>query len=214
MPRMATCQCWSRCSTRSALVTPADYSSGTVLNDRVTGTGAWVLEDFDPSSFRATFTPNPNWWGGGVNLDSVTLQGFDSGGTSVAAFAAGEIDVLQSFSISDGATLLNDSSVTVLRPPSSNHRQLWFNTQLPEGGPFTDPRVRQAVGYAINRQQIVIRSTKAKGSLQMTTPSLRRLPFFDDTQEQRPYDPDMAKQLLSDAGYPDGIESVLQTRRP
>ena len=193
-----------------SLITPADYSSGTVLNDRVTGTGAWVLEDFDPSSFRATFTPNPNWWGGGVNLDSVTLQGFDSGGTSVAAFAAGEIDVLQSFSISDGATLLNDSSVTVLRPPSSNHRQLWFNTQLPEGGPFTDPRVRQAVGYAINRQQIVDTVYEGQAVIANDHPVYATLPYFDDTQEQRPYDPEMAKQLLSDAGYPDGIESVLQ----
>ena len=194
----------------NALITPADYTNGTVLNDRKTGTGAWMLEEFDPSSFRARFVPNPNWWGGAVKLDSVTLQGFDSGGTSVAAFAAGEIDVLQSFSISDGATLLEDSSVTVLKPPSSNHRQLWFNTQLPEGGPFTDPRVRQAVGYAINRQQIVDTVYEGQAIIANDHPVYPTLPFFDDTQEQRPYDPEMAKQLLSDAGYPDGIESTLQ----
>lgn len=194
----------------NALITPVDYANGTVLNDRKTGTGAWMLEDFDPSSFRARFVPNPNWWGGAVKLDSVTLQGFDSGGTSVAAFAAGEIDVLQSFSISDGATLLNDSSVTVLKPPSSNHRQLWFNTQLPEGGPFTDPRVRQAVGYAINRQQIVDTVYEGQAIIANDHPVYPTLPFFDATQEQRPYDPEMAKQLLSDAGYPDGIESTLQ----
>jgi peptide/nickel transport system substrate-binding protein len=170
-----------------------------------------MLEEFDPASFRARFVPNPNWWGGAVNLDSVTLQGFDSGGTKVAAFLAGEIDVIQEFKISDGATLLNDSSVTVLRPPSSNHRQLWFNTQLPEGGPFTDPRVRQAVGYAINRQQIVDTVYEGLGVIANDHPVAASLPFFDDTQEQRPYDPDMAKQLLSDAGYPDGFESVLQT---
>ncbi|MDG1695371.1 MAG: ABC transporter substrate-binding protein [Ilumatobacter sp.] len=195
----------------NALVTPADFTSGTVLNDRKTGTGAWMLEEFDPASFRARFVPNPNWWGGAVNLDSVTLQGFDSGGTKVAAFLAGEIDVIQEFKISDGATLLSDSSVTVLRPPSSNHRQLWFNTQLPEGGPFTDPRVRQAVGYAINRQQIVDTVYEGLGVIANDHPVAASLPFFDDTQEQRPYDPDMAKQLLSDAGYPDGFESVLQT---
>jgi peptide/nickel transport system substrate-binding protein len=194
----------------NALITPADYTNGTVLNDRKTGTGAWMLEEFDPSSFRARFVPNPNWWGGAVKLDSVTLQGFDSGGTSVAAFAAGEIDVLQSFSISDGATLLEDSSVSVLKPPSSNHRQLWFNTQLPEGGPFTDPRVRQAVGYAINRQQIVDTVYEGQAIIANDHPVYPTLPFFDDTQEQRPYDPEMAKQLLSDAGYPDGIESTLQ----
>ncbi len=194
-----------------SLITPADYSSGTVLNDRSDRHRSLGARGFRPVELpRPTFAPNPNWWGGAVNLDSVTLQGFDSGGTSVAAFAAGEIDVLQSFSISDGATLLNDSSVTVLRPPSSNHRQLWFNTQLPEGGPFTDPRVRQAVGYAINRQQIVDTVYEGQAVIANDHPVYATLPFFDDTQEQRPYDPEMAKQLLSDAGYPDGIESVLQ----
>ena len=57
--------------------------------------------------------------------------------------------------VTDGANLLSDPNIAVILPPSANHRQLWFNTQLPEGGAFTDPRVRQAVCYAVNRQQIV-----------------------------------------------------------
>ncbi|BAN02962.1 ABC transporter substrate-binding protein [Ilumatobacter coccineus] len=193
-----------------SLITPVDYESGTVLNDRTTGTGAWMLDDFDATSFRAKFVPNPNWWGSAVKLDSITLQGFESGGTKVAAFAAGEIDVIQDFSISDGATLLDDSSVKVLKPPSANHRQVWFNTQLPEGGPFTDPRVRQAVCYAINRQQLVDTIYEGQAQIANDHPIFPTLPFFDETQEQRPYDPEMAKQLLADAGYPDGFSSTLQ----
>lgn len=193
-----------------SLITPVDYESGTVLNDRKTGTGPWMLDDFDASSFRSKFVPNPNWWGPAVKLDSITLQGFESGGTKVAAFAAGEIDVIQDFSISDGATLLEDSSVKVLKPPSANHRQVWFNTQLPEGGPFTDPRVRQAVCYAINREQLVDTIYEGQAQVANDHPVFPTLPFFDETQEQRPYDPEMAKQLLADAGYPDGFESTLQ----
>ena len=193
-----------------SLITPADYTNGTTLSDRPTGTGAWMLADFDPSAFRAKFVPNPNWWGGSVKLDSVTLQGFESGGTKVAAFAAGEIDIIQDFSISDGANLLQDDSVKVLRPPSSNHRQIWFNTQLPEGGPFTDPRVRQAVCYAINREQLVNTVYEGQARIANDHPIDPTLPFFDEGQEQRPYDPEMAKQLLSDAGYADGIEMPIQ----
>ena len=193
-----------------SLITPVDYSNGTTLSDRPTGTGAWMLADFDPSAFRAKFVPNPNWWGGAVKLDSVTLQGFESGGTKVAAFAAGEIDIIQDFSISDGANLLQDDAVKVLRPPSSNHRQIWFNTQLPEGGPFTDPRVRQAVCYAINREQLVNTVYEGQAQIGNDHPIFPTLPFFDDAQEQRPYDPEMAKQLLSDAGYADGIEMPIQ----
>ncbi len=193
-----------------SLITPVDYDSGTVLDQRKSGTGAWMLDDFDPGAFRARFVPNPNWWGGGVNLESVVLQGFGTGGTKVAALAAGEIDVIQDFTINDGATLLDDSNVVVLKPPAANHRQLWFNTQLPEGSPFTDPRVRQAVCYAVNRQQIVDTIYEGQAEIANDHPVSSALPFFDETQEQRPYDPEMAKQLLSDAGYDGGIEDTLQ----
>lgn len=192
-----------------SLITPVDFTTGTVLNDRPTGSGAWMLDDFDPSSFRASFVPNPNWWGGSVKLDTVTLQGFDSGGTKVAAMAAGEIDVIQDFSINDGANLLTDDGITVLTPPSANHRQLWFNTQLPENGPFTDPRVRQAVCYAVNRQQIVDTIYEGQALVANDHPVYETLPFFDESQEQRPYDPEMAKQLLSDADVGD-ISTTFQ----
>ena len=194
-----------------SLITPVDFASGTTLDERKTGTGAWMLEDFDPSAFRATFVPNPNWWGGAVKLDRVTLQGFETGGTKVAAFAAGEVDIIQDFSISDGATLLGDDTVNVIRPPAANHRQLWFNTQLPSGGPFTDARVRQAVCFAVNRQQIIDTVYEGEAQIGNDHPVSSTLPFFDETQEQRPFDPEMAKQLLSDAGYPDGFEMPIQT---
>lgn len=193
-----------------SLVTPADYSSGTTLDERKTGTGAWMLDDFDPSAFRASFVPNPDWWGGAVKLDRVTMQGFETGGTKVAAFAAGEVDIIQDFSISDGATLLTDDGAVVIRPPAANHRQMWFNTQLPSGSPFTDARVRQAVCHSIDRQQII--DTVYEGEAQMGNdhPVSASLPFFDESQEQRAFDPELAKQLLSDAGYPDGIEMPMQ----
>ncbi len=193
-----------------SLVTPADYTDGTLLNDRPAGTGAWIFESFDASTFTVKFTPNTNWWGGAVNLDSITLQGFDSGGTMVAAMAAGEVDVIQNFAVADGGNLLSDDSFVLLKPPSANHRQLWFNTQLPEGGPFTDPRVRQAVGYALDRQQMVDTLFQGQAIIANDHPVYPTLPFFDETQEQRPRDVEMARQLLSDAGYADGVESTLQ----
>lgn len=193
-----------------SLITPVDYTDGTVLDDRPSGTGAWIFESFDASTFTVKYTPNPNWWGGSINLDTITLQGFDSGGTAVAAMAAREIDMIQQFFVADGANLLSDDNFTLLKPPSANHRQLWFNTQIPEGGPFSDPRVRQAVGYCLNREQLVETIYQGQAIVANDHPVHPSLPFFDDTQEQRPRDIEMAKQLLSDAGYPDGIESTLQ----
>ena len=193
-----------------SLITPIDYSSGTLLNDRPAGTGAWMLDDFDPITFNAKFVPNPNWWGGSVNLDSIELQGFDSGGTAVAAMAAREVDMIQNFAVADGQNLLEDSNLTVLTPPSANHRQLWFNTQLPGDGPFANKLVRQAVGHSLNREQMVEVLFRGQAIVANDHPIHPTLPFFDETQEQRTYDPDAAKALLAQAGYADGIESTLQ----
>ncbi len=194
-----------------SLITPADYSDGTTLDARPSGTGAWVLDNFDANTFQATFTPNPNWWGGTPNLDSVTLQGFESAGTAVAAMSAREVDLIQQFSVVDGTSLLNDDNFVVKTPPSSNHRQLWFNTQLPEGGPWTDPRVRRAVGYCLDREQMVATLFEGQGIVANDHPIYPTLPFFDaDATPQRPRDIEMARQLLSDAGFPDGLSDTLQ----
>lgn len=47
-----------------SVITPEDYSDGTTLDARPDGTGAWVLDSFDPTTFVATFNRNPDWWGG------------------------------------------------------------------------------------------------------------------------------------------------------
>lgn len=193
-----------------SLITPADYTDGTTLDERPSGTGAWMLQDFDATSFRASFVPNPNWWGGAVNLDEVILQGFDSGGTQVAAMAGGEIDLIQQFAVADGANLLDNPDFTVLKPPSANHRQIWFNTQIPDGGPFTDPRVRQAIGFAVNRQLMVDTLYQGQAQIANDHPVYPTFDGFDASQEQRPRDIEMAKQLLSDAGYADGFDAVIQ----
>ena len=192
------------------LITPADYDAETTLDARPAGTGAWMLDSFNATTFEATFLPNPNWWGGSVNLESVTLAGFESGGTRVAAMQAGEIDVIQDFTVLDGSSLLDAEGINVLQPPSANHRQLWFNTQLPEGGPFTDVRVRQALAYALDRQQIVDTLYNGEALIGNDHPIHPTLPFFDDSAvPQREQDLDMARQLLSDAGYADGVSTIF-----
>jgi peptide/nickel transport system substrate-binding protein len=191
-----------------SLITPADYSDGTTLDARKAGTGPWVLDSFNATTFESTFTPNPNWWGGTVKLDSITLKGFESAGTMTAAMAAREVDMLQSFNVIDGGSLLNDDAFTVLKPPSANHRQLWFNTQE---GQFTDPRARQAVGYALNRAQLVATLYEGQALVGNDHPVHPSLPFFDSSAvDQRPLDPEMSRQLLADAGFPDGITTTLQ----
>ncbi len=194
-----------------SLITPVDYTAGTTLDARPSGTGPWILDDFDPVSFTASFSANENYWGGRPNIDTVVLRGFEEEGNKVAAISAGEIDIVQDFGAVTGANLLTDDSFTTLRPPASNHRQLWFNTQLPEGGPFTNNLVRQAIGWCLDRQQMVDVLFDGNGVVGNDHPIYPTLPFFDASAvEERTRDIAKAQELLAEAGYPDGIEATLQ----
>jgi peptide/nickel transport system substrate-binding protein len=193
-----------------SLITPADYSDGTTLDARPGGTGPWIFESHDPTTFTTVYTANDNYWDGRPNLDKVTLIGFGSEGAKVSAMQAREINMIQSFGVIDGTSLLNDDNFKVLTPPSANHRQLWFNTQLPEGGPFTDARVRRAIAYTLDRQQMVDTLLEGFGSIANDHPVHHTLPFFDaDATPQRTRDIDMAKQLLVDAGQ-EGLTATIQ----
>ncbi len=194
-----------------SVITPPDFETGTTLDARPAGTGPWIFEEHDPTTFTTSFTANENYWGGRPILDRITLRGFESEGNKVAAIAAGELDVIQDFGAVAGANLLTDGEFTTLRPPSSNHRQLWFNTQLPEDGPFTNPLVRQAVAHCLDRQQMVDVLFDGNAIIGNDHPVHPTLPFFDSgAVEQRTRNIDRARELLAEAGFPDGFEAVIQ----
>ena len=107
----------------------------------------------------------------------------------------------------DGTSLLNDGDFVVKAPPSANHRQLWFNTQLPAGGPWTDPRVRQAVGYCLDREQMVATLFEGQGLVANDHPIYPTPRFFDaGATPQRPRD--KMANCPGRRGYPDGVSDT------
>ncbi len=181
-----------------SVITPADYSSGTTLDERPDGTGAWILDDFDPSTFVARYSRNPDWWGGETLLDTIELRGFADIGTAVTAMTSRDVDVIQNFSVIGGEGLLDDDEFNVLTPPSSNHRQVWFNVQE---GEFTNNLARQALGWTFDREQMVTTLFNGRAEIGNDHPILSSLPFFDaNATPQRTRDIDKAKELLAEAG--------------
>ena len=191
-----------------SLITPVDYSDGTTLDARPEGSGAWILDNWDATTFVAKFVPNPNWWGGAVLLDSTELRGFADLGTAVTAMQSRDIDMIQQFSVIGGEGLLDDPDFVVTEPPASTHRQVWFNTQQ---GQFTDKRLRQALAWTLDRPQMLNTLWAGRGEIGNDHPVLSTLPFFDpDAVPQRERDIAQAKALLAEAGV-DGISTTLET---
>ena len=191
-----------------SLITPVDYVTGTTLDGSPNGTGAWILDSYTPGQ-SAKFSPNPNWWGGSVFLDSIELQQFEATDTMVVALQDGSIDGIQQFSVIGGSGLLDNPDFTVSQTEAATHRQCWFNTAQ---GQFSgaDPRVRQALALTLDREEMVALLFEGRARIGNDHPIVKSLPFYDpDAVPQRTRDIPQARSLLADMGFPDGISSSI-----
>ena len=94
------------------VITPADYTTGTTLDARPDGTGAWKLESFDTAT-GARYVRNDAWWGGTTPLDAVEWTFFDQTGPMVTAYQGGQIDAIEQFDVFSGTALFNDPNFQV-----------------------------------------------------------------------------------------------------
>ena len=191
-----------------SLITPASYATGTTLDGTRAGTGAWILDSYVEGQ-SVKFSPNPNWWGGTILLDSVELQQFENIDTMVIALQDGSIDALQQFSVIGGEGILDNPDFVVSQTEAATHRQVWFNTAQ---GQFSgaDPRVRQAMALTFDREEMVALLFSGRARIGNDHPIIANLPFYDaDAVPQRSRDIDRARSLLAAAGFPDGFASAI-----
>jgi peptide/nickel transport system substrate-binding protein len=169
------------------------------------GTGPFEFESFERDVSLKVVKFNNYWQTGKPYLDGIEAQFIIDPLTASASFEAGEADAVGG----DVAKVLGDlkqkgyevlSSYTgaiTLIPDSNNADSIWANE-----------KVREAVDYAIDRDAIV----KARGFGLWTTTYQFAPPdasaYIKDLPERK-YDPEKAKQLLTEAGYPDGFDTTL-----
>jgi peptide/nickel transport system substrate-binding protein len=171
------------------------------------GTGPFKLEKFTPK-VGASFVRFDGYWGEKANPDRMELKLYDDEPPMVLAIQGGEVDFVEHFSVSGGKALLDDPNVQVIAIRTATHRELHMRT---DKDPFTDKRVRQAIGLAIDRPALVDGLWEGKADLGNDSPFAPLYPSTDTSVPQRAQDLDQAKQLLSDAGMADGFTVDLNT---
>ena len=156
----------------------------------------WVGKEITLKAFK-------DYYAGKPYLDKVVFMDVIEPGSRRAAFEAKELDV----------TLLTASQYvdyrknpvykdSLLEVPELWTRHLLFNTKW---GPLKDKRVRQAIGYAINADELVKAYCRNKAFV-ATGYLSKGLPAFNPDLKGYPYDPEKAKALLKEAGYPNGFD--------
>jgi oligopeptide transport system substrate-binding protein len=166
------------------------------------GCGPFVLAEWRPQQ-RIVVRRNPHYHAAAsVHLDAIEFLRLDNDETEERAFRAAQVDVTLTVPKSKIATYAREHPGELHRAPLAETRFLAFNTRH---APLSDPRVRRALALAIDRPRLIDRVLLGgqEAAHRFLSPALRFgtesvLPF-----ELR-HDPDRARRLLAEAGFPDG----------
>ena len=169
------------------------------------GTGPFVVDEWTEGG-DISFTANESYWQDGKPyLDEVVYRLVQDDNQLVAQLQAGQVDVIDSVSSANVATLQSNTSLAVSITPGWQVEELFFNT-LDEH--FKDRDVRRAVSYALDREGIVQATSfgTAEVAGSVLPPSI---PGYDDSITTLDYDVEAAKDAIADSAYPDGFSTSL-----
>jgi peptide/nickel transport system substrate-binding protein len=198
------------------LMVPPQYMEDVGIegfNQAPVGTGPYRFVRWDRGSLL-TVEANPDYWNDDkrATFPRVTWRIIPEDGTRLAALLAGEIDIMAKLPADDYERVdaqpeLAATWVRSLRTPFFR-----FFPESPQGGgePFSDIRVRQAFNHAINVDLMLEALFGGRGTRTATlmTPDFAG---FDESIEPYAHDPERARQLLAEAGYPDGFTITFET---
>lgn len=183
------------------------------------GTGQYIFQEWVAGD-HATVTLNPDWWGydaeicGGTALaepdagfKSITFRPVGENASRVAMLQSGDADFIWPVPTESMQLLAEDPDVYVDAGEGIVVRWLFLNTQKE---PFTDVRVRQALNYGVDKDAYiaVVKNGLASQATSIIGPSVQHYKHNDPY----PYDPEKAKELLAEAGYPDGFDTTIICR--
>ncbi|MBM3674758.1 MAG: hypothetical protein FJW88_07325 [Actinobacteria bacterium] len=179
------------------------------------GSGPFRFVEFKPGQ-GITLEKNPDYWEKGVyRFEGIEFTQVGTGPPALTALKAGSVDLIRS-EMESLAAIESDDSLGVVVQPSGAYLQFQMRESYKDGrkSPFADERVRQAMRYAINAQEINEIVQRGKG--EVATQSLPKdSPGYDPSiADAYPYDPEKAKALLAEAGYPDGFEFTMAIPGP
>jgi peptide/nickel transport system substrate-binding protein len=169
------------------------------------GTGPYKFVSYDPNN-TLELARNPDYFDpAAAPFDRVQFKIIPDYSTAVAALQRGEIDIVWALPPETVDKLKNNPDVHVSEIPAGIWTMYGMNESIP---PFDNPKVRQAVFKLVDRQSISDIALFGHG-----TPTLSPLspshPFYDTAIPIPKGDPDAAKKLLSEAGYPNGLTVQL-----
>jgi peptide/nickel transport system substrate-binding protein len=194
-----------------------DYNSGKAA----IGTGPYRFSEYIPNQ-RVVLKANYGYWGGEEPWDKVTFKILTNSSARVAALLSGDVQMIETVPTADIAKMEKDKNLDLTSKVSNRVIYVHLNQASDKSAPFLfdksgkpldknplkDARVRKALSMAINRDAIVDRVMERKA---VAAGQLLPDMFYGTSRKLKPqkFDPEGAKKLLAEAGYPNGFAMTI-----
>jgi peptide/nickel transport system substrate-binding protein len=174
------------------------------FGNKPVGTGPYVFVD-QATGDHITYKANPNYWREGYpKIENIIIRPIPESATRVAAIQTGEVDIVGRLSAEEAQSLLGAQGVQIIRYPVTRVYYIAFNNMTSGvGQPTENPLVRQAMNYAVDVQAII--DALFNGYFKQSTGFVATGELGYGAVEPFGYDPDKARDLLAEAGYPNGF---------
>lgn len=188
-----------------SIVSPtAVKEKGDNYSNHPVGTGPFIFQQWDRGD-KIVLKANENYWGGRPNVDRVIFLSIPDNSVRLIELQQGNLHAMEFPNPDDLQQIRDDESLDLLSQPGMSVGYLALNMEKP---PFDNLKVRLAINHAINKAVIIEHLYQGLG-IPAKNPIPPTLWSYDDSIEDYDYNPKLAKELLTQAGYPKGFESTL-----
>lgn len=174
------------------------------LDQEPIGTGPFYLLQYQKDAV-IRYRAFPDYYAGKAKIDDLVFSITPDASVRWAKLQKGECHVMPYPNPADLDAIRKDANVTVLEQPGLNIGYLAYNTQKK---PFDDVRVRKAFNMALNKKAILDAVYLSTG-IPATNPIPPSMWSYNKEVKDDPYDPEAAKKMLAEAGFPNGFETDL-----
>ena len=185
-------------------VVPSAHADDANFFQHPVGSGPFKVDTFSPGD-RLVLVANPNYWGGAPKLTKLTFLEIPDVSSRVTALTTGEIDLTWGLPPDQLAAIQANSAMHLVTTPSYAHYFHWFNSSKP---PFDQLAVRQAMWHALDLNSIITNLFPGYGSLAQD--AIQPPIFGFSPQQPYTFDPNLARQMLTTAGFPNGFTTSMQ----
>lgn len=183
----------------------------------VIGTGPYMFKEWVKGD-RIVLVKNPDYnWGpewmsnrGPALIDKIVLRTIPEENSRLMELETGGVHILRNVPATFVEKLQNNPDIKIVKGSAT---KLGYLAYACDKEPFTDVRVRRAINHAVNREDIIKYVFRGVGqpAYGYLPPALKDEYYEDSEKDAYKYDPEKAKQLLVEAGYPDGLKLTLSS---